>query len=101
MGVGRHGDGTLGAFLFEVGHLHDTVLRIDEIIRQRNLPLFVTKGKIALQAGFALGLIDRNTPDDTGMVAKLVSAASAVLGVELTTDTGPSTSSPIAPPRGR
>ena len=66
-----------------MAQLHDMVLRIDQIIRERDLPLFVTKGKIAMRAGFVLGIIDRNTPDDPDMLAKLSSAAAAVLDVQL------------------
>ncbi len=66
-----------------MAQLHDKVQRIDEIIRERELPLFLTKGKIAMQAGFALGMVDRNTPDDPDKIAKLVGAAMAVLGVQL------------------
>jgi predicted regulator of Ras-like GTPase activity (Roadblock/LC7/MglB family) len=61
-------------------HLHDAVVRIEEIIAKRDLPAFKTKGAIGIKAGFALGLIDASTPDDPGKLASLKAAAREVLG---------------------
>jgi predicted regulator of Ras-like GTPase activity (Roadblock/LC7/MglB family) len=65
------------------GQLHQAVERIDSVIRRRKLDRFKIRGEIALRAGFGLGFIDADTPDDPVMLSKLESAASAVLGEPL------------------
>jgi predicted regulator of Ras-like GTPase activity (Roadblock/LC7/MglB family) len=62
------------------GKLHALVQRIDAVIQKRKLDPFDTRGAIALQAGFGLGFIDAETPDDAEKLSKLRAAASAVLG---------------------
>ena len=47
-----------------MGELYDTVARIGDIIARRNLPVFKTKGLIAIKAGLSLGLVTALTPDD-------------------------------------
>ena len=63
-----------------MGKLHDITRRIDAAILRRGLPIFKTKGLIAIRAGFALTLIDAQTPDDPQRIASLLAAASEVLG---------------------
>jgi predicted regulator of Ras-like GTPase activity (Roadblock/LC7/MglB family) len=62
------------------GQLHAAVQRIEETIRRRGLDPFEVRGEIALKAGFGLGFIDEETPDDAEQLAKLKAAAAAVLG---------------------
>ncbi len=59
--------------------LHAIVQRINELIERKKLDPFQVRGEISLKAGFALGFIDAETPDDPDKVAKLRAAASAVL----------------------
>lgn len=60
--------------------LHALVQRINEVIERRKLDPFATRGEIALRAGFGLGFIDAETPDDPDKLASLKAAARAVLG---------------------
>ena len=60
--------------------LYEAVQRVEQIIAKKNLPLFRTKGLIALEAGFALGSIDATTPDDPAKLEALRRAARQVLG---------------------
>jgi predicted regulator of Ras-like GTPase activity (Roadblock/LC7/MglB family) len=60
--------------------LHALVQRINRIIERKQLDPFATRGEIALEAGFGLGFIDSETPDDPDKLSKLKAAASAVLG---------------------
>ena len=63
-----------------VGQLYAAVRKIDSIIERKRLDRFKMRGQIALRAGFGLGFIDADTPDDPEMLSKLEAAASAVLG---------------------
>jgi predicted regulator of Ras-like GTPase activity (Roadblock/LC7/MglB family) len=65
------------------GQLFRLVRRIDEIIARRRLDGFKIRGQIAIQAGFGLGFIDANTPDDPTRADRLRAAATAVLGEPL------------------
>ncbi len=60
--------------------LHEIAQRIDAVIRRKKLDAFKTRGQIAIHAGFGLGFIDADTPDDPEKISKLKAAASAVLG---------------------
>lgn len=62
------------------GKLHALVERINGVIERKKLDPFGTRGEIAIQAGFGLGFIDAETPDDPERLAKLRAAAAAVLG---------------------
>lgn len=62
------------------GRLWRAVQRIDAVIERKRLDRFKARGEIALRAGFGLGFIDAETPDDAEMLSKLAAAASAVLG---------------------
>ncbi len=63
--------------------LYEAVQRIDALIQRRGLDAFKVRGEIALKAGFGLGFIDADTPDDAEKLTKLRSAAAAVLGEPL------------------
>ena len=62
------------------GQLFAAVQRINAVIERKRLDAFKTRGEIAMKAGFGLGFIDAETPDDANKLAKLKAAASAVLG---------------------
>jgi len=62
------------------GQLYATVQRINALIESGPGDAFKLRGQIALKAGFALDLVEPNTPDDPTMLQKLKAAASAVLG---------------------
>ncbi len=63
-----------------MGILYEAVTRIDRVIERRKLPLYLTRGKIAIRAGFAIGMITPETPDDAQKLASLRAAAREVLG---------------------
>lgn len=62
------------------GKLFALVQKINAAIERKKLDPFATRGEIAMKAGFGLGFIDGDTPDDAEKLSKLRSAASAVLG---------------------
>ncbi len=62
------------------GRLYRAVQRIDSLIQRSGRDRFRTRGEIALRAGFGMGFIDADTPDDPAMIAALEAAAHAVLG---------------------
>jgi hypothetical protein len=63
-----------------MGKLYETVKRIERVIGDKRLDVFMTKGQIAIKAGFSLGLVREDTPDDPGKQSKLEAAARTVLG---------------------
>ena len=63
-----------------MARLYEAVQRVEQVIARKGLPLFKTKGLIALKAGFMLGSIDATTPDDPMKLEALRSAAREVLG---------------------
>ena len=63
-----------------MGAMYDTVLRIEAEIAKRSLPLFRTRGLIAVEVGFSLSLVEESTPDDEVKLAALRRAAHQVLG---------------------
>ncbi len=65
------------------GRLWHAVQRIDAAIERKRLDRFRVRGEIALRAGFGLGCIDAETPDDPEMLSRLEAAARAVLGEAL------------------
>jgi predicted regulator of Ras-like GTPase activity (Roadblock/LC7/MglB family) len=65
------------------GQLHAAVQRINAAIERRKLDPFKVRGEIAMKAGFGLGFIDADTPDDAAKLSKLKAAASAVLGEQV------------------
>ncbi len=57
--------------------------RIEATIERRRLPLYKTRGQIGLRAGFLLGMVTPETPDDPARIAALRAAAREVLGEEI------------------
>ena len=66
-----------------MGALHETVRRIEAAIERKRLPLYKTRGLIGLRAGFLLGMVTPDTPDDPLRIAALKAAAREVLGEEI------------------
>jgi predicted regulator of Ras-like GTPase activity (Roadblock/LC7/MglB family) len=64
----------------EVSELFTTLEKIDAIIARRGLDKFKVRGAIAMKAGFGLGSIDADSPNDPRKLASLKAAAAAVLG---------------------
>ncbi len=62
------------------GALHKLVQDIDAAITRSGADRYKLRGRIALMAGFALDLVDPESPDDAGKLQKLKTAASVVLG---------------------
>ncbi len=62
------------------GQLYATIQRINAAIERKKLDPFEVRGAIAIQAGFGVGFIDAETPDDPEKLTKLKEAAGAVLG---------------------
>ena len=60
--------------------LYALVRRIEDLIERKKLDPFATRGQIAIEAGFGLGFIDADTPDDPDKLSRLKAAARAVLG---------------------
>jgi predicted regulator of Ras-like GTPase activity (Roadblock/LC7/MglB family) len=69
-----------GALAKTGGALFATVQRINAVIERKRLDAFKVRGAIAMKAGFGLGFIDEETPDDPEKLATLKSAASELLG---------------------
>jgi predicted regulator of Ras-like GTPase activity (Roadblock/LC7/MglB family) len=63
-----------------VSQMFAALERVDAIIARRNLDRSMIRGAIAMKAGFGLGSIDAETPDDPGKLASLKAAAAVVLG---------------------
>lgn len=72
--------GTAAAPAAPAGSLQALMEKINAIIARRRLDAFTTRGEIAIRAGFGLGLIGPETPDDPEKLSRLEAAASAVLG---------------------
>jgi len=66
-----------------MGALYETVRRVEGVIERRGLPLYKTRGLIGLRAGFLLGMVTPDTPDDPLRIAALEAAARDVLGEQI------------------
>lgn len=66
-----------------MGALYETVRRIEAVIERRRLPLYKTRGLVGLKAGFLLGMVTPDTPDDPLKIAALKVAARDVLDEEV------------------
>lgn len=62
------------------GALHRLVQEIDGALARTGADRFKLRGRIALMAGFALDLVEPDSPDDAAALQKLKQAASTVLG---------------------
>lgn len=66
-----------------MGTLNDMKTKIDKVIVDRKLDGATIRGKIALQTGFILSLVNASSPDDPVKVDKLKKAVESVLQVKL------------------
>ena len=66
-----------------MGQLYDTKLRIETIIKSKNLDATKTLGSIGLKSGMVVAFISPTSPDDPQKTAKLKMAAREVLGVDV------------------
>lgn len=62
------------------GALHRLVQEIDAALAKSGADRFKLRGRIALMAGFALDLVEPDSPDDPAALQKLRNAATVVLG---------------------
>ncbi len=62
-----------------MGVLFDIKTKIDKAIEDKKLDGGAVRGKIALQAGFLISLVNATTPDDPAKIDKLRKAAASVL----------------------
>jgi len=62
-----------------MGVLFNIKTKVDKCIDEKKLDGAVVRGKIALQTGFLLALINQATPDDPAKIEKLRKAAESVL----------------------
>jgi hypothetical protein len=66
-----------------MGRLNDMKAKIEKTITDKKLDGGVIRGKIALQTGFILSLVNAASPDDPVKIEKLKKAAEAVLQIAL------------------
>jgi hypothetical protein len=62
-----------------VGALYDARVKIEAIIKEKNLSESQVKGAIGLKSGVLLALIQPDTPDDAAKLDKLKAAVKEVL----------------------
>ncbi len=62
-----------------MGVLFELKTKVDKYIDDKKLDGAATRGKIGLQTGFLLSLVNANTPDDPAKIEKLRKAAESVL----------------------
>jgi hypothetical protein len=65
----------------DMGQLHEMKKRIDQAIAVHKLDATKTRGMIGMKAGFLIGMIDDNTPDDPVKLQKLRAAAQEVIQI--------------------
>jgi hypothetical protein len=66
-----------------MGRLYDAKLKVEQIIREKNLNEAETKGALSLKSGLLLALVRQDTPDDPVKLEKLRAAARALLKSEI------------------
>jgi hypothetical protein len=66
-----------------MGILYDCRTKIEKAIEERKLDAAAVRGKITLQTGFLLSLVNASTPDDPTKLDKLKKAAADVLQLKL------------------
>jgi hypothetical protein len=66
-----------------MGELFDAKLKLDRIIREKNLNASEVTGKLSLRSGVLLSLVRQDTPDDPAKIEKLRDAVRKLLETEL------------------
>jgi hypothetical protein len=66
-----------------MGLLFDLKSKIDKAIDDKKLDGATVRGKIALQTGFLLSLVNASTPDDPTKIEKLRRAAADVIQLRI------------------
>jgi hypothetical protein len=66
-----------------MGQLYDAKVKLEQIIREKNLNEAETKGALSLKSGLLLALVRQDTPDDPVKLEKLRAAARAMLKSEI------------------
>lgn len=62
-----------------MGKTYALVKELEQTIERMNLPLFPTKGRVSMRAGFIVTAVKPDTPDDPVKLAALKEAIKAVL----------------------
>jgi hypothetical protein len=66
-----------------MGQLYDAKVKLEQIIREKNLNEAETKGALSLKSGLLLALVRQDTPDDPVKLEKLRAAARTMLKSEI------------------
>jgi hypothetical protein len=66
-----------------MGQLFDAKLKLDRLIREKNLDVAEVNGKLSLKSGVLLALVRETTPDDPAKMERLRDAARKLLATEL------------------
>ncbi len=66
-----------------MGKLYDARQKIDLTIKEKSLDPITTNGKITLQTGFLLALINASTPDDEVKYQSLKKVVKEILNIEI------------------
>ena len=66
-----------------MGVLYDLRSKIEKTIEDRKLDPSTVRGKLTLQTGFLISLVNPTTPDDSVKIEKLKKAAADVLQLRL------------------
>ncbi len=66
-----------------MGQLYDAKLKVEQLIREKNLKESEIKGALSLKSGLLLALVNPSTPDDAAKLEKLAAAVKAVLKTDL------------------
>jgi hypothetical protein len=66
-----------------MGRLFDYKTKVEKAIEEKKLDGSAIRGKIGLQTGFLLSLVNPSTPDDPVKIEKLRKAVEAVMQMKL------------------
>ena len=65
-----------------MGLLYDAKLKVEQLIREKQLNESETKGALSLKSGLLLALVRQDTPDDAVKLEKLRTAARTLFKME-------------------
>ncbi len=66
-----------------MGKLYDARVKLERAIKDKGLEEFKVKGKLGLQSGLLIAVIQPSTPDDDARLARLRAAAQDLYGIQL------------------